>query len=190
MLVPVELYAPRHVLIGTVETGRVRFSDHLNDRTLEQLILGEAWLGDPARPGAEPRRLAAANVRKRDVLLAAPLDIPGPAVSRPAYVATAGTPIAVSIGPYEVTGALQLPAGARFEIKRLFGPESGSFVPLSGATVSHAAGAGALARYPTILVRADRVAFAGPLAEDGAEQPFLRTALQYRLRALAGTRDG
>jgi hypothetical protein len=179
----VELYAARLVLLGTVEAGRRRLSDHLNDLTVETVVLEEAWMADLAHPEREPVRLAPASFRKSDVLLAVPLDQPGPAALRPGYVRTQTLAVAASVGPYLVRGTLHLPPGARFDAARLFSVGARTFVPLTDARVSHATKPTGEATYSALLVRSDRVEFTGLIPGEQTHQtPPLVRALQERLR--------
>jgi hypothetical protein len=187
MPVAVELYAARHVLMGTVEIGRRRLSDYLNDAGVDLVVLEEAWIGDLVQPDAPPGRLSPANFRKQDVILAAALDRLEPAAMRSGYVRTTTISIGASAGPYYVTGDVHLPPGTRFDIRRLFGAGSRTFVPVTNAKLTHLASPTTDAPHPVLLVRADLVEFSGLIGEASASTlPVLGAMLADRLRVLTG----
>jgi hypothetical protein len=185
--VAVELYAERNVLLGTVEIGRRRLSDYLNDATVDMVVLEEAWIGDLTNPEAQPGRLAPATFRKQDVIVAALLDRLEPPAMRSGFVRTTTVNIAASAGPYYLAGDLHLPPNQRFDVRRLFGPGTRTFVPLTNVRISHFYNPSAASQQPALLVRADQVEFAGLVADPAASSlPLLGTMLQERLRILAG----
>jgi hypothetical protein len=188
LLVPLELYTAQHVLLGTVELGRRRLSDHLNDTSIEMVPLAEAWIGDLERPGAVPIRLAPANFQKRQLLLAVAMDRLDPPSGpfRPSYLRTSTVGVAASVGPYFVTGDIHLPPGGRFDIVRLFGQGSRTFVPLTGAKIVYTPNPKIDAQHNVLLVRTDRVEFAGLVDGAPSTAPYLAVAMQDRLRTLTG----
>ena len=184
--VALELYTAMHVLVGTVETGRLRLSDYLNDKDVGVVPLQEAWVADLARPGAEPLLLQPANFRKQDVIVAVATDgREAVGNQRPGWVRTRPIEVAASAGPYLVQGQLHVQAGASFDVRRLFGPESRTFVPLTDASVRYTPNPRVDARYGVLLLRTDKVEFSGLVAEAGAASiPMLGLAIRERLRSL------
>src|SRR5437899_278478 len=177
-------------MVGTLDIGRYRLSDFFCDPTADVVPLDDAWIGDLERPDARPNRLAPANFRKHSVILAAALDTltpEGPARSR--YVPTTPIPVAASTGPFYVQGNIHVNPGEHFDVRRLFGPESRPFVPLTGASIIYTPNPHLDARYKTLLVRTDKVEFAG-LTDSGVPiaLPFLARAVEDRLRQLIGGR--
>jgi len=173
--------------MGTVEIGRRRLSDYLNDAGVDQVMLEEAWIGDLMQPEAHPGRLAPANFRKQDVILAAALDRLEPAAMRSGFVRTTTLQVGASAGPYYITGDLHLAAGTRFEIRRLFAAGSRTFVPITNARLTHLASPTTDAPHPVLLVRADLVEFSGLIVEPtGSSMPVLGAMLADRLRVLTG----
>jgi hypothetical protein len=187
MSVAVELYAHRHVLLGVIDTGRGRLSDYLNDATIDVVPLDHAWIGDLMRPEVLPGHLTPASFRKQDILLAAALDSLDPRAARPGYVHTTAVQIVASVGPYLVTGGLHLPPGTRFDPRRLFGVGTRPFVPLTQARVTHQAYPRANAAHGAVLLRSDRVEFAGLLAaEDASTVAPLAAVLHEHIRSISG----
>jgi hypothetical protein len=183
----VELYGERHVLLGSLEPGRRRVSDFLNDVTADVILFEEAWIGDLLHPEAAPVRANPARVRKQDVLLAAPLDRQEAAAMRSGWVRTSTVPVVATLGPCFAVGLLHLPPGVRFDIRRLFGPESRPFVAITDAIMTHSLGRPGGTGFSVLLVRADRILFAGQAADPlRASVPQLRAELQERLRAITG----
>lgn len=188
VLVPLELYTATHVMLGTAELGRRRLSDHLNDSTNDVVPLEEAWIGDLERPGARPLRLAPANFRKHVLLLAVAMDRldPPPGPYRPGHVRTFPISVAVSAGPFLVLGDIHLPIGVRFDIRRLFGPGSRTFVPLTNASVHYAPNSHIDSHHGVVLVRTDRVEFSGMIDHAPESSSPLPGNLEDRLKVLTG----
>jgi len=188
VLTSVELYTQMHVMLGTLDTGRLRTSDYVNGAGVDMVPLVEAWIGDLARRDAAPVWLKPAAFHKRDILLVVPGDHLEPVAQlRPGFVRTRTVRVAVSIGPFLVQGDVHVPPGVQFEIRRLFGAEARTFMPLTSATLTYTPNPNVDAQHHVVLVRADHVEFAG-LAHDANEEspPALASAVQDRLRALVG----
>src|SRR5438067_8428352 len=154
MLVPLEVYTATHILAGTLEIGPRRLTDFLCDPGADVVPLEEAWIADLSRPRAPALRLVPANFRKHDVVFAVAqdrLDPPGPL--RPRFVRTAPVAVAASAGPYLIRGEIHLTLGERFDIRRLFGPESRPFIPLTHAGVTYTPNPNVDARYSVLVVR-------------------------------------
>jgi hypothetical protein len=188
MLVPLEVYTATHILAGTLEIGRQRLSDFLSDPGANIVALQEAWIADLARPGAPSLRLVPANFRKHDVIFAVAqdrLDPPGPMRSR--FVRTAPLQVAASAGPFLIRGEIHISLGEHFDVRRLFGPESRPFVPITHASVTYTPNPNVDARYSVLVVRTDKVQFAG-LVETSTPPPvpFLAAVIEDRLRTLIG----
>jgi hypothetical protein len=173
--------------MGTVEIGRRRLSDYLNDAGVDQVMLEEAWIGDLMQPDVQPGRLSPANFRKQDVILAAVLDRLEPAAMRSGFVRTTTIHVGASAGPYYIRGDLHLAPGTRFDIRRLFGAGSRTFVPITNARLTHLSSPEADAPHPVLLVRSDHVEFSGLVADvAGSSMAVLGAMLADRLRVLTG----
>jgi hypothetical protein len=188
VLVPLELYTAQHVMLGTVELGRRRLSDHLNDPTVDVVALTEAWIGELERPSTPPLRLAPANFHKRHLIFAVAMDRLDPPAGayRPSYVRTSTVSIAASSGPYFVTGEVHLPSGVRFDINRLFGQGSRTFVPLTNAKLTFTPNPRIDSRHSVLLVRTDHIEFAGLVEGAPTSAPYLAAAMEDRMRTLIG----
>lgn len=182
-VVPLELYTATHVMIGTMDLGRRRLSDHLNDTGADVIPLEEAWIGDLSH-GSVLMRLAPANFRKHDLIAVSAQDRPDPL--RAAYVKTVTMKVAASAGPFFLTGDIHLAAGTNFDIRRLFGPGSRSFVPLTNATMRYTPKPKLDVPHSVLLVRTDRVEFAGLVEGTPTSMAFLAMAIEERLRTLTG----
>jgi hypothetical protein len=180
-VVPLELYTATHVMIGTLELGQRRLSDHLNDTGADVIPLGEAWIGDLAH-GSVLMRLAPANFRKHDLVAVAAQDRLDP--GRTGYVKTTTMRVAASAGPFFLTGDVHLAVGSGFDIRRLFGPGSRPFVPLTNATMRYTPKPKLDVPHTVLLVRTDHVEFAGIVEGSPPTLPFLARAIEDRLREL------
>jgi len=181
--VPLELYTDNQVIIGTLEVGRRRLSDHLNDTTIEVLPLDDVWVGMLDRPEAPILHLSPVNLRKRELIVAVGQDRLDPPALRSGWVKTAQTRVAVAAGPYLVFGWLHLPQSARFEVRRLFDPGSRGFVPFTDAEMIYMPNPHVDSRHPVLVVRTDQVKFAGLFAEEAAGS-MLAAAMELRMRTL------
>ncbi len=129
----VYLYTDAHLVIGQVDPGRRRLSDHLNDNQRAYLEVTHAAWCDLLAESAPPSPAGLVTLRKEIIALVVPGEETGARVA--SRVPTQLVPIALALPLFLIVGSLHRRTGDPTNLLQWFIESGRQFVPVSMAII-------------------------------------------------------
>ncbi|HLH24920.1 MAG TPA: hypothetical protein VK066_20555 [Chloroflexota bacterium] len=129
----VRLYTDSHLVIGQVDPGRRRLSDHLNDPQRAYLDVAHGYWYDLLAEAGPPLATGAMGVRKDSLQVVVPEETAAPRSA--ARVPTQRVPITVALPLFIISGQFHRRGSDPAHLLQWFAESGRAFLPIANATI-------------------------------------------------------